>query len=202
LIAVAAVGVFGQDKYRKHVWQQIAATCLDQIAKSDNVITACTRMLTDRARTKETMAYIYAHRSLAHRKNNDLSLAMKDIDKAIAIRADISDFWGFRARFSLVIDDHAQFELSTAEAIKQAKSPEEKVFFLTERAWANFERREFAKSYDDCDRVLAIDRTNKDAIYRRIKIRLAQKNYDQAIELLEQAASILPTDSNLFATFG
>ncbi len=202
LIAVAAVGVFGQDKYRIHVWQQIADTCWDEKAKPANVITACTRMLTDRARIKEAIAYIYAHRSLAHHKNNDLSLAMNDIDKAIAIRADISDFWGFRARFSLVIDDHAQFEISAAEAIKQSKSPEEKVFFLTERAWANFERGQLVKSYADCDRVLAIDPTNKDAIYRRIKIRLAQRNYDHAIVLLEQATSILPTDSNLFAALG
>ncbi|CAH1159641.1 unnamed protein product [Phaedon cochleariae] len=72
-----------------------------------------------------------------------------------------------------------------------------RIIVMQNLAAALLKRQKFKETVKLCSEILAIDENNAKALYRRGQASLAMKDYDEALDDLNNASSFLPNDRNV-----
>ena len=190
LIAISAISLTAFNKYNspKDYSETIADCRSDKLAPDDAII-ACTKLIERPDISNENLNFFLGKRAWAFRRADDFKSAISDIDRALELQPNNINMWVRRA----YINDASGAIKTAAEDFKKALELDpSKVSTLMHRANLLYLRGDYETALQDYEKVLLHEPLNDVAVRKRIGIHIKLKNYDLAIDLLNQAAANWP----------
>ncbi len=154
-------------------------------------ISACTTLIESPEVNTKDLPVLWANRAWASRRMGDFELALRDIDRALALQPDMPFLWVNRAFINDAQGDQAASDEDFKRAL--ALAPED-LSTIMDRAVILTGRDEYLGALRAYQQALAIAPDRKRAMQGIIRSYLNLEQYDRALEQLSQAVQHWPED--------
>ena len=184
-------------------WIAVVATCSNYDLAPVEIIPACTALIELQGISDANLVDVLFKRGSAYRRQANYQSATSDVDWALRVQPNHAYSWATRAYVYENTGDKNTAEEIFLKAIALNPDPNwERTWLFASRANLFYLRGNYTRSLQDYDRALKYQPEYYRAFMRTVFIHIEQKEYDLAIDLLNQAATIWPDEKRVFELLG
>ena len=173
--------------------------CDNSHAKSsDDVIAACTRLISSGHVNNETLARFYNNRGVAYANKHDYDRAIEDYSRAVKTNPRNGTAYNNRG---IAYRQKANAKQAIEDSTRAIELDPKSTTFYLDRARAYRELRDFDKAIQDADAAVRIDPKLAVAYLLRGTVYGQKHDFDRALPDLDRGVALEPT-ANSFGTRG
>jgi len=200
LIAIVAISLTVFDTYNSPKdYSKIIADCRNDNLAPNDAILACTTLIEHPDIPDKNLHHFLGNRAWAFRRVDDYENAISDMDHALELQPNNINMWVRRAYIN---NASGAIEDAAKDFSKALELDLDSVSTLMHRAKQLNLRGDFKEALQDYEQVLLLEPLNDRAAGMRVGIHIKLENYDQAIDLLNQAATIWPEKHYIQGSLG
>ncbi len=143
-------------------------------------------------RNPNGMAYFARGSARMHMK--DLKGALADVNEAVDLEPEKTDYLKKRAEIRIKLKDYK----GAITDLNKLLSLKEDTDAITLRALVRFEQKDYQSALADLNKLLSFNPKDTDAIKYRAGVRFAQKDYKNALADLNKVVRLKPEDSDAY----